>query len=136
MALSEAYTALSQGIVDGIENPVATLYGGKFHEQAKYLVLTNHDVHITPWIVGTAFWNTLSETERALITATGRDMSEYGSRLIEATEKDYIDKLVAAGVEVIEVAPGPYIENARKVMQGAFPELTPGLYEKTMNSLD
>ncbi len=30
MALSEAYTAMSQGIVSGIENPPGTLYGGKF----------------------------------------------------------------------------------------------------------
>lgn len=136
MPLSEAYTALSQGIVAGIENPVATLYGGRFYEQAKYLVMTNHDIHITPWIVGSAFWNTLSKEQQQLIRTTGRDMSAYGSELIQTTEKEYIEKLIAAGVEVIEVDMGPYVENAKKVMQGAFPEWSSGLYEKTMNSLD
>jgi len=136
MALSEAYTSMSQGIVDGIENPAGTLYGGKFYEQAKYLVLTNHDVHMTPWIVGTAFWKSLTDEQRRLISSTGRKMSEYGSELIRGTEQGYIDKLVAGGVEVVKVDMGPYVENAKKVMKGAFPEWTPGLYEETMNSLN
>ena len=136
MALSEAYTAMSQGIVEGIENPVATLYGGKFHEQAKYLVLTAHDVHMTPWIVGSAFWRSLSDEQRSLITRTAMKMSEYGSKLVAETEKDYIDKLLAAGVEVIEVDRAAYVENARKVMKDAFPEWTPGLYERTMDRLN
>jgi tripartite ATP-independent transporter DctP family solute receptor len=135
MALSEAYTAMSQGIVSGIENPPGTLYGGKFYEQAKYLILTNHDVHMTPWIVGTAFWKKLSADQQKLITATGLEMSKYASELIKATEQDYIDKMVAEGVEVVKVDVAPYLENALNVMAGQFPEWTDGLYEKTLNSL-
>lgn len=135
MALSEAYTAMSQGIVSGIENPPGTLYGGKFYEQAKYLILTNHDVHMTPWIVGTAFWTSLTDKQRDLISSTGQKMSEYGSKLIKGTEQEYIDKLVAGGAEVITVDVAPYVANAKKVMKGAFPEWTEGLYEDTMNSL-
>lgn len=135
MALSEAYTAMSQGIVSGIENPPGTLYGGKFHEQAKYLVMTNHDVHMTPWVVGTAFWKTLTDEQRELISSTGREMSEYATKLIQGTEQEYISKLVAEGAELVKVDVAPYLENAKKVMAGAFPEWTDGLYEETLNSL-
>jgi len=135
MALSEAYTAMSQGIVSGIENPPGTLYGGKFYEQAKYLVLTNHDVHMTPWIMGTAFWKTLTPQQQELITETGKEMSKYASKLIKDTEQEYIDKMVAEGVEVIHVDVAPYLDNALKVMAGQFPEWTDGLYDETLKSL-
>ncbi len=135
MPLSEAYTAMSQGIVSGIENPPGTLYGGKFYEQATFLMLTNHDVHMTPWVVGTAFWDTLTDEQRTLITETGREMSAYGSTLIADSEQDYIDKMVAEGVEVVEVDLGPYLENAKAVMAGEFPEWSDGLYEETLEAL-
>lgn len=135
MALSEAYTAMSQGIVSGIENPPGTLYGGKFYEQAKYIILTNHDVHMAPWVMGTAFWKTLSPEQQQLITDTGVEMSKYASELIMNTEQEYIDKMVAEGAEVVKVDVAPYLENALKVMDGQFPEWTPGLYEETLKSL-
>lgn len=135
MALSEAYTAMSQGIVSGIENPPGTLYGGKFFEQAKYLILTNHDVHMTPWVMGTPFWNSLSADQQKLITETGIEMAAYASKLIKGTEQEYIDKMVAEGVEVVKVDVAPYLDNALKVMDGQFPEWTPGLYESTLKSL-
>lgn len=135
LALSEAYTAMSQGIVSGIENPAGTLYGGKFYEQAKYLIMTNHDVHMAPWVMGSSFWNKLSTEQKKLITETGRDMSVYASKMIKDTEQSYIDKMVAKGVEVVNVDVAPYLENALKVMDGQFPEWTPGLYEETLKSL-
>ncbi len=135
MALSEAYTAMSQGIVSGIENPPGTLYGGKFYEQAKYLVLTGHDIHMTPWVTGTSFWKSLSKEQQKMITDTGVEMSRYASKMIKDTEQEYIDKMAAAGVEVIKVDVEPYLDNALKVMAGQFPEWTPGLYEETLNSL-
>ena len=136
LALSEAYTAMSQGIVSGIENPAGTLYGGKFYEQAKYLILTNHDVHMAPWVIGAAFWKNLSADQQKLIEETGMEMSAYATKLIKGTEQDYVDKMVAEGAEVVEVEVGPYLENALKVMKGEFPEWTDGLYEETLNSLE
>ena len=135
MALSEAYTSMSQGIVDGIENPPATLYGGKFFEQAKYLVMTSHDVHMTPWVVGTEFWNKLTDGQKAILTETGADMAKYATELIASSEQLYIDKLIAEGCEQIHVDKAQYLDNALKVMEGNFPEWTPGLYEETLNSL-
>jgi len=135
MALSEAYTAMSQGIVSGIENPAGTLYGGKFFEQAKYLIMTNHDVHMAPWVIGTPFWNKLSKEQQKLIFETGMEMSVYATKMIKNTEQSYVDKMVAEGVEVVNVDVAPYLKNALKVMKGQFPEWTPGLYEETLKSL-
>ena len=46
---SELYLALSQGAVDGQENPLPTIQSAKFNEVQKYLVLTGHI--LTPRLV-------------------------------------------------------------------------------------
>ncbi len=135
MPLSEAYTAISQGIVEGIENPPGTLEGGKFYEQLKYLIMTNHDIHLAPWVMGSAFWESLTPKQQELLTSTAAKMSKFATKIVEGTEQDYIDKMAAQGVEVVEVDVQPYVENALKVMKGNFPEWTPNLYEDTLNSL-
>lgn len=136
MPLSEAYTAISQGIVEGIENPPGTLYGGKFYEPLKYLIMTNHTVFIHPWVMGKAFYDTLTPEQQELLNSTSKEVSAYGTKLIKETEQSYIDKMVAEGVEVIKVDMKPYQENARKVMKGNFPEWSPNLYENTLQVLD
>jgi tripartite ATP-independent transporter DctP family solute receptor len=42
IAFPELYLALSQGVVDGEENPIATIHSAKFYEVQKYLTLTSH----------------------------------------------------------------------------------------------
>jgi tripartite ATP-independent transporter DctP family solute receptor len=42
IAYAEAYMALSQGLVEGIENPLTSGSGMKFHQVAKYIVPTGH----------------------------------------------------------------------------------------------
>ena len=42
MALGDVYQALQTKTIDGAENPLATLYGRKLHEVAKYLILDGH----------------------------------------------------------------------------------------------
>ena len=63
-------------------------------------------------------------------------MAQFATKLIKGTEQDYIDRMVAEGVEVVEVEVGPYMQNALEVMKGQFPEWTAGLDEETLNSLE
>ena len=61
---SELYLALSQGAVDGQENPLPTIQSGKFNEVQKYLILTGHI--LTPRLVAVneGTWKSL-ERERS-----------------------------------------------------------------------
>src|SRR5690606_15452191 len=42
MAFSEVFTALQQGVVDGQENPLATIHASRFHEVQEHLALSGH----------------------------------------------------------------------------------------------
>jgi hypothetical protein len=42
MDVSELYSALQQGVVDGQENPLSEIYNQRFHEVQKFMSLTAH----------------------------------------------------------------------------------------------
>jgi tripartite ATP-independent transporter DctP family solute receptor len=67
MAQGELYTALSQGTVDGQENPPTVIYASKYYEVQKYLSLTQHV--FTPVVVAVSedFWKKLPEDLRQII---------------------------------------------------------------------
>jgi C4-dicarboxylate-binding protein DctP len=59
MAFSEAYQALSSGVVDGTENPPANMYTQKMFEVQTHATLTNHGFLGYAVIVNKPFWDKL-----------------------------------------------------------------------------
>ncbi len=57
MNITQLYLALRQGVVDGQENPLASIWAYKFQEVQKYISMSNHV--FTAIFVGasTAYWN-------------------------------------------------------------------------------
>ena len=103
MPLGEVYTALQQGVVDGVENPLSVLYGGKFHEVAKYLTLDGHIKLLTTWFTGTIFFNSLSKEHQDLLIETGNAAGLFNNQLQAKAETEMIGKFKAEGVEIINV---------------------------------
>ena len=64
MALGDVYQALQTKTIDGAENPLATLYGRKLHEVAKYLILDGHVKNFTTWVVSADWFNSLTEEQQ------------------------------------------------------------------------
>ena len=67
MPFTETYTALEQGAIDGMTNPLLNIPDGKYNEVSKHLTLTNH--MYTPQIViaSKRTWDKLSEEERKIL---------------------------------------------------------------------
>ena len=66
--LSEVYTALQTGVVDGQENPLIVTNTSKFYEVQKYCALSNH-VWDGSWIVANArTWGSAPEDLRKIVT--------------------------------------------------------------------
>lgn len=135
MPLGETFPALSQGVIDGVENPLSVLYGQRFHEEAKYLSLIGYVTNTAMFVGGEAFFSTLPEEQMKIIDETAYQAGLYSQKI--ATEEDAatIQKMKDAGVEVIEVDTGPFREKTQKVY-AEFPEWSPGLYEKIQSELD
>ena len=73
MPLAEAYPALMQGVINGAENPIPVLYGGKMFEGAKFLLMTRHQVNLSSWIAGTGFIKKLPPEIVKMLKETGEE---------------------------------------------------------------
>lgn len=136
MSLSDVYPGLSEGIIDGLENPAVVLFGGKFYEVAKNLSLTAHTKHMSPFVAGTTFWNSLTPEQQKIIVDTSREMVAFGATLINDAEKEALDKLKAAGVTITEVDLPAFEKAVGGVISTGFPEWSPNLYKNVQEKLE
>ena len=103
MALGDVYTSLQNGTLDGVENPLSTLYGQSFQEVSKNILMTGHILNFTTWCIGTDYLNTLTQEQQELLFATGEEAGLYNNELQEAAKEDYRKKLEDAGVTFTEL---------------------------------
>lgn len=122
MNLSECYTALQQGVIDGVENPIDVLYNGKFQEVAKYLTLTGHLYNDASWACGTGFFNSLTPEQQEALLETGEQAAEYFNTIAEKAASDALEKLKAEGVQVNKINYDEYEAKAAKYFD--YPEFS------------
>jgi tripartite ATP-independent transporter DctP family solute receptor len=117
IAFPELYLALSQGAVDGQENPLPTIQTGKFFEVQRFLVLTEHI--ITPRIViaNEAFWRGLSGPDRTILQSSLNDAAQWQDRELLSQEASLVDTLRTAGMTIVT----PNLEEWRKPVLDTVP---------------
>jgi TRAP-type transport system periplasmic protein len=103
MPLGEVYTALQQGVIDGLENPLPVLLNGAYQEVAKYLMLDGHIYDETCWVTGTKFFNSLTAEQQKILMECGDQAGVYNNERLDETTSDALEKLKAAGVVVTEI---------------------------------
>lgn len=108
IAYGEAYMALSQGLVDGIENPLPAGYGMKFHQVAKYIVPTGHIRTVATFAMNENKFNSLSEEYQQIIRDVAKAGDEYYVNLMQTELDEIHTKLEEEGAVIlpaIDVAP-------------------------------
>ena len=115
--ISELYLALSQGAVDGQENPLPTIQSNKFFEVQKYLVLTGHIMTPRLIVINEAAWQALNAKERQALKASVEAQGQVQDNEILGQEAKLVDTFKAAGMTVIQ----PDIESFRKPVLASLP---------------
>jgi len=135
LALGEVYTALQQGVVDGLENPLTVLDGGKYQEVAKYVILDGHIKNITTFVIGSKFYNRLTQEQQKILIDSANEAGLYNDSIQVAKEKEAMQHLAAAGVTIYTPTPQEKAEFQKAAEKFySYPEIcakwAPGLYER------
>ena len=135
MALGEVYTSLQQGVVDGVENPLTTLYNNAFQEVCKNITMTNHQMTFSNFIVGEDFWNTIPEEYQQAIVEAGEEAAEYNNDLYQQVSEEMQQNMKDAGVTIYELDDAAFAEfqDASKKLYTDYEEngtWTKGLYDE------
>jgi len=119
IAFPELYLALSQGAVDGQENPLPTIQSGKFQEVQKFLVLTGHIVTPRLVIVNEGFWKGLAAADKDAMMAAITAAAKWQDAELASQEASLVDTFKKAGMTVIE----PDLESFRKPVLASVPKM-------------
>jgi tripartite ATP-independent transporter DctP family solute receptor len=93
MTFGEVYGALESKAIDGQDNPVGVIESAKFAEVQKFMSLTRHVYTGMPFLMSKKTWDSMSGTERKIITDSANEAKDEERKLSQATELQSIDKL-------------------------------------------
>ncbi|WP_108245151.1 TRAP transporter substrate-binding protein [Muricauda brasiliensis] len=111
----ELYTSLQQGVVDGAENNLPSFYLSKHYEVCPYYSLDEHTFSPDVLIVGTQFWDMLSDQERAWISEAVKKSLEHQRKLWAESESEALKKIQEKGVQISYPNKEPFIEMTREM---------------------
>ena len=101
MTWSEVYTALSQGVVDGVENAIDELYNQNLHEVQKYLSLTRHIFVAVPIIINESFYQGLPVEYQKIVSDAAMETVANRRESLKTSEGKALDDMKKSGIEVI-----------------------------------
>ncbi len=126
MAMSEIFTALETGVVDGQENPYPTIFTSSFYEVQDFVLESNHMFSPNFWVINVDFYNGLSDSDRALLDAAVKEAAEYNWEISKKANDEAKAGIEAAGTTVI--VPD---EAFKKQMQESMGPVYDYFYEKS-----
>ncbi|MGI6030249.1 MAG: C4-dicarboxylate TRAP transporter substrate-binding protein [Eubacteriales bacterium] len=103
MNWNEVYSALNQGVMDGCEAPLSTLYSSKIYEVCKNISLTGHIRAIWSANVSTEWYNSVSADYQTLLTDALKKYGDIATERVNAEELEWQKTLEAEGVVFTEV---------------------------------
>lgn len=113
----ELYTALQSGVVDGAENNPPSLYTSRHYEVCKYYSLDEHTTIPDVLVVSKIIWDKLSEQEREWLQQAADESAVLERELWAESEKESLEEVQKAGVEIIHPDKEPFIEKVQPLLE-------------------
>lgn len=103
LALSDVYTSVQEGVIDGQENPIPTFYANSFQEINKYLCLSNHKYEYVTLDIASNVYNKLTDEQKGWIEEAGEYATEWYNTECAAEVDSISEELVNEdGVTITE----------------------------------
>jgi len=132
MPFTETYTALEQGAIDGMTNPLLNILDGKFNEVSKHLTITNHMYTPQAVIVSKKFWDKLSPVEQKILRDSAQETAVIQRKIAREEAAKVLVELKKRGMVVHELPPEEIAklrERAKPVIEKYTKELGPVVQE-------
>lgn len=101
LPLSELFQGLSQGIVDGQENPLPTIFTQNFFDVQEFLILTRHQLIPIPFTINAESWADLSAEDQAAVAQAATEAATWMTETVMAEEQSLLGQLEAEGMTII-----------------------------------
>jgi tripartite ATP-independent transporter DctP family solute receptor len=133
MAYSEVFTALQTGVMDGQENPLPQITGGRFQEVQKFLSMSGH-VYTPAYVTAGANFAKLPADVQKILTQAARDTQAHVYKEAARLDNELIAVIKSAGTSVNEVDKDAFIK-ASQAVYDLFAEKVPGAREMVKRAI-
>lgn len=126
LSYSELYTAIQQGVVDGAENNPPSFVSSNHYEISKYYTLDEHSSVPDVLLMGTKFWDKLSEQEKIWVQEAADESAQSQKMFWNESVEESMAVAKKAGVEIIIPDKSLFAEKSKSVVEDfikEFPEM-------------
>ncbi|MCF8475582.1 MAG: TRAP transporter substrate-binding protein [Pseudolabrys sp.] len=103
MPLSEVFTGLQQGTVDGQDNPIGNVVAFGFDKVQNYITLSHHQWAGIMFLVGDKTWAKLPANVQELFKTTAIETQDWERKEVNKKDGEYLTAMKAHGMTVIEL---------------------------------
>lgn len=138
LPFGDVYTALSQGMVDGQENPVGLIEKMRFHEVQKYLTFDGHVYNPFPLFINETFFKSLSAKNQKIILDGAVKWRDEHRKYFAKQEKDSLEVVKAAGVKIVNLTPEEhkqFVEATKPVISLVEKKAGKDILNKALNAI-
>lgn len=109
IAFSELVMAMKQGVVDGQENPVGTIYDLKLYETQKYMSILNYTYSSMVHVVNKKSWDKLTPGQQKILAEESAIAAKSARKLLRDNEAVQLKDLeTSKGIVVARPDLGPW----------------------------
>lgn len=103
LAWSEAYPALQQRVIEGVEVHYSAAVGASIPEVTGYVAKTGHFQLLTGIVISNRWFETLPAEYQAILIEESVKAGDFASNLILEKDAEFEEQLVNAGLEIVEI---------------------------------
>lgn len=103
MAISEVFTALQQGTVDGQDNPIGNVYAYGFYKVQGYETLSDHQWAGIMFLANGATWGRLPKDLQAILQDAAIESQNWERAELKRKNDDYLKIMQKDGLKVIRL---------------------------------
>ncbi len=124
MSFGEVFLALQQGVIQGQENPLATIANNKFDQVQKYLIQTQHIIGANAIYMSTSTMKKLPKAYVAKIKQAGLETAHWIDKKAFAQEDKFLAELQKRGMKLIKITnKAPFMKATQKIYKDYDPKL-------------
>lgn len=102
MSLTDTYTAIQTGVVNGFECPAQAIYNGGYHVIAPYIWKSGHMYSFQGWTANQTFWDGLPQEVRDMMVKCWNDLQDGYNDMLIADEDNVYQKMTEEKSTVVE----------------------------------
>ncbi|KKK36806.1 C4-dicarboxylate ABC transporter substrate-binding protein [Mesobacillus campisalis] len=88
LPISEVFSALEQKVVDGQDNPIATLKASGWYEVQSDVLESKHMFSPNVYIINSKFWEGLTKEQQEIVEKASKEAAEYEFELLEKSYEE------------------------------------------------